>query len=86
MIRLEEWDKDKDYDRFGMEDKHVEYLGVKVVCHDIPIRPGRNLAIICESAAVNHRQKMMGYNASKELYNRVQRDLKKAVRRPAEEA
>ena len=85
VIRLEEWDKDKDYDRFGMEDKHVEYLGVKVVCHDIPIRPGRNLAIICESAAVNHRPKMMGYNASKELYNRVQRDLKKAVRRPAEE-
>ena len=85
VVRLEDWDKDKDYDRFGMEDKHVEFLGVKVVCHDIPIRPGRNLAVICESAAVNHRQKVMGYNASKELYNRVQRDIRKNVRQQVEQ-
>ena len=43
----------------------------------IPIRPGRNLAIICESAAANHRQKKMGYNAAKELYARVQNSLAK---------
>ena len=47
------------------------------MCHSIPIRPGRNLAIIVESAAVNHRQKKMGYNAAQELYNRVQRNLMK---------
>jgi HPr kinase/phosphorylase len=46
-----------------------------VVCHKIPIRPGRNLAIICEAAAANHRQKAMGYNAAQELYKRVQANL-----------
>lgn len=75
VIRLEEWDKDKEYDRLGLEEKYTEYLGNKVVCHNIPIRPGRNLAVICESAAVNHRQKKMGYNAAQELYTRVQNSL-----------
>ena len=76
VIRLEEWDKDKDYDRIGLEEEYTEYLGNKVVCHSIPIRPGRNLAIICESAAVNFRQKKMGYNAAQELYSRFQNSLK----------
>ena len=76
-IRLEDWDKDKEYDRLGLEETYTEYLGNKVVCHTIPIRPGRNLALICESAAVNHRQKKMGYNAAQELYTRVQNSLAK---------
>ena len=75
VIHLEDWDKDREYDRLGMEEEYIEYLGNKVVCHNIPIRPGRNLAIICESAAVNHRQKKMGYNAAQELYQRVQKSL-----------
>ncbi|MDE6530560.1 MAG: HPr(Ser) kinase/phosphatase [Lachnospiraceae bacterium] len=75
VIQLSEWSKDQDYDRFGMEEQYTEYLGNKVVCHNIPIRPGRNLAVICESAAVNHRQKKMGYNAAEELYKRVQAGL-----------
>ena len=75
VIKLEEWSKDKEYDRLGLEDNYIEFLGNKVVCHSIPIRPGRNVAVIVESAAVNHRQKMMGYNAAQELYNRVQRNL-----------
>lgn len=75
VIKLEDWDKDKEYDRLGLEEEHTEYLGNKIVCHNIPIRPGRNLAIICESAAVNHRQKKMGYNAAQELYARVQNSL-----------
>ncbi len=75
VIKLEDWDKDKEYDRLGLEEEYTEYLGNKVVCHRIPIRPGRNLAVICESAAVNHRQKKMGYNAAQELYNRVQNSL-----------
>ena len=77
VIRLEDWDKDKEYDRLGLEEEYTEYLGNKVVCHNIPIRPGRNLAIICESAAVNHRQKKMGYNAAQALYQRVQASLSK---------
>lgn len=75
VIKLEDWDKEKTYDRLGLEEEYTEYLGNKVVCQNIPIRPGRNLAIICESAAVNHRQKKMGYNAAQELYNRVQKSL-----------
>lgn len=71
VIRLEEWNRDQEYDRMGLEENYIEYLGNKVVCHSIPIRPGRNVAIICESAAVNYRQKKMGYNAAVELYNRV---------------
>ena len=78
VIKLEEWSKDKEYDRLGMEEEYAEYLGNKVVCHSIPIRPGRNLAVICESAAVNHRQKKMGYNAAQELYKRVQENLRKS--------
>lgn len=83
VIHLEDWDKEKEYDRLGMEEEYIEYLGNKVVCHNIPIRPGRNLAIICESAAINHRQKKMGYNAAQELYQRVQKSL--AQRREEEE-
>ena len=75
VIQLEDWVKNKDYDRLGLEDNYIEYLGNKVVCHVLPVRPGRNLAIIVETAAVNHRQKMMGYNASQELYNRVQANI-----------
>lgn len=75
VIKLEEFNKDQEYDRLGLEEQFIEFLGNKVVCHSIPIRPGRNLAVICESAAVNHRQKKMGYNAALELYNRVTNNL-----------
>ena len=77
VIQLEEWSREKDYDRMGLEDNYIEFLGNKVVCHSIPIRPGRNLAVIVESAAVNHRQKRMGYNAAQELYRRVQESMMK---------
>ncbi len=75
VIKLEDWNKETEYDRLGLEEEYTEYLGNKIVCHNIPIRPGRNLAIICESAAINHRQKKMGYNAAQELYKRVQESL-----------
>ena len=77
VIKLEEWNKDKVYDRLGLEEEYTEFLGIKVVCHSLPIRPGRNLAVIVETAAVNHRQKKMGYNAAQELYKRVQENLAK---------
>ena len=80
VIRLEDWDRDKEYDRLGMEEEYTEFLGNKVACHTLPIRPGRNLAIIVETAAVNHRQKKMGYNAAHELYRRMQENL--AASRP----
>ena len=76
-ITLEEWDGKAEYDRLGLDENHIEILGNKIICHNIPIRPGRNLAIIVESSAVNHRQKKMGYNAAHELYKRVQDNLSK---------
>lgn len=77
VIQLEEWDRDKEYDRLGLEQKYTEFLGNRVARHEIPVRPGRNLALIVEAAAMNHRQKKMGYNAAQELYNRVQANMMK---------
>ncbi|WP_302789232.1 HPr(Ser) kinase/phosphatase [Anaerostipes caccae] len=71
VIQLEDWNKETDYDRLGLDENYIEYLGNKVVAYALPIRPGRNLAIIVEAAAINHRQKKMGYNAAEELYKRV---------------
>lgn len=75
VITLEDWNREKEYDRLGLEEEYTEFLGNKIVCHQLPIRPGRNLAIIVETAAINHRQKKMGYNAAQELYKRVQENL-----------
>lgn len=71
VIKLAEWDKDKDYDRLGLKDHYTEFLGNKVISYDIPIRPGRNVSIIVECAAVNNRAKKMGYNAAQVLYDKV---------------
>ena len=73
VIHLEDWDKEKEYDRFGLEEEYTEILGNKIVCHNLPIRPGRNLAVIVESAAVNWRQKKMGYNAALEFTEQINR-------------
>ena len=73
VIRLELWDEQKVYDRMGLEDEYYEIMGNKVVCNSIPVRPGRNIAIICESAAMNCRQKKLGYNAAKVLSERMSR-------------
>lgn len=75
VIKLEEWNKEKEYDRIGLEEEYTEFLGNKVRCHSIPIRPGRNLAIICESAAVNCRQKKMGYNSAQEFCERITNNI-----------
>lgn len=67
VIQLEQWDSNKVYDRMGLDDEYVEILDVKVPTTIIPVKPGRNLAIIVEIAAMNNRQKKMGYNAAQEL-------------------
>jgi HPr kinase/phosphorylase len=72
VIQLEEWDRGKDYDRLGLTDHHIDILGNQVISYNIPVRPGRNVAVIVESASVNHRQKMLGYNAAQELERRVE--------------
>lgn len=77
VIRLEDWNRETNYDRLGLDEEYIEFLGNKVVCYSIPVRPGRNLAVIVESAAINYRAKKMGYNAAQELYNRVTGNLSK---------
>ena len=67
VVQLEPWDRTKNYDRTGLETDYYDILGVKIPSILIPVMPGRNLAVILETAAINNRQKEMGYNASKEL-------------------
>lgn len=67
VINLEQWDSSKVYDRMGMDEEYMEIIGIKVPVVTIPVRPGRNLAIIIEVAAMNQRQKLMGYNGAQEL-------------------
>ena len=71
VINLENWQPDKEYDRVGMDTEYTDVLGIAVPCITIPVRPGRNLAVIVEVAAMNNRQKIMGYNAAKALNERV---------------
>ena len=67
VVQLEPWDRTKNYDRTGLETSYYDILGVKIPSILIPVMPGRNLAVILETAAINNRQKEMGYNAAKEL-------------------
>ncbi len=71
VIQLEIWDPKKVYDRMGMENEYTEILGNKVPSVTVPVKPGRNLAIILEVAAMNNRQKKMGYNAAQELLTKL---------------
>lgn len=78
VISLELWDKNKNYERLGIDEEVKEILGIEVPTLTIPVKPGRNLAIIVEVAAMNCRQKRMGYNAAKVLNNRVQEEINKS--------
>ncbi len=71
VIELEPWNPDKVYDRMGIENEMIEILGVSVPHTVVPVKPGRNLAIILEVAAMNNRQKKMGYNAARELMHNL---------------
>lgn len=71
VIHLEAWQSGKQYDRLGLVDEYTNILGIDVPSLTIPVRPGRNLAIIFEVAAMNNRQRRMGYNAAEELNKRI---------------
>lgn len=71
VVRLEEWDSNKSYDRLGVDQQDMDILGVKVPAIDIPVRPGRNLPIIIEAAAMNERLKKMGYNSTRDFNQNV---------------
>lgn len=71
VINLEHWNPEKMYDRFGLDEEHVNILGIDIPSLTIPVHPGRNLAIILEIAAMNNRQKKMGYNTAEEFNKRL---------------
>ena len=75
VINLEIWDNQKVYDRMGIDSEYTEILGIRVPVLTIPVKPGRNLAIIIEVAAMNNRQKKMGYNAAEELLKNLGMDI-----------
>ena len=75
VINMEQWDGHKVYDRMGIDSEYTELLGIKVPVMTIPVKPGRNLAVIIEVAAMNNRQKKMGYNAAEELLQSLGMDL-----------
>ena len=71
VINMEIWDSSKVYDRMGMDNEYMDILGINVPVLTIPVKPGRNLAVIIEVAAMNNRQKKMGYNAAQELLTKL---------------
>ena len=75
VINLEIWDNQKIYDRMGLDEEYTEILGIKVPVLTIPVKPGRNLAVIIEVAAMNNRQKKMGFNAATELLSSLGMDV-----------
>ena len=75
IVELELWDSNKVYDRMGMDNEYASILGVKIPSLTIPVKPGRNLAVILEVAAMNNRQKKMGYNAAQELLDKLGLDM-----------
>ena len=81
VVKLVEWNKDTYFDRMGLEDNYIELMGNQVICYTIPIRPGRNLAVILEAATINFRAKKLGYNAAQDLYDKVTGNMNK----PSEE-
>ncbi|KXG75258.1 HPr(Ser) kinase/phosphatase [Thermotalea metallivorans] len=75
VIELENWDDKKQYDRLGLDEEYINILGLDIPKNTIPIKPGRNLAMIVEVAARNHRQKRMGFNAAETLNNRILKQM-----------
>lgn len=71
VVQLEAWDQNKVYDRMGMENQYINILGLNIPSVTIPVKPGRNLAVIIEVAAMNNRQKKLGYNAAQELLHNL---------------
>ncbi|MCG8502284.1 MAG: HPr(Ser) kinase/phosphatase [Firmicutes bacterium] len=79
VIQLELWKQNKQYDRLGLVDQHTDILGIKVPSLTIPVKPGRNLAVITEIASMNNRQKKMGYNAAEALNQKLMEEIEKNV-------
>ena len=80
VVNIVPWENGKHYDRMGLEDQYIDLLGVKLPCVTIPVSPGRNLAVILEVAAMNNRQKRLGYNAAMELNEQLDKHFERMTR------
>lgn len=80
VVNIENWDPDKTYDRLGIDTKFENILGVELPSLTIPVKPGRNLAVILEVAAMNNRQRRMGYNAAEALNNKIMEDMERQLK------
>ncbi len=79
ILNLEAWEDGKHYDRLGLTNEYTEILGIEIPSIVIPVKPGRNLAVIIEIAAMNNRQKRMGYNAAEALNKRLMEGLERSI-------
>ena len=79
VVNIVPWEAGRHYDRMGLEEHYVDLLGVKIPSVTIPVSPGRNLAVILEVAAMNNRQKRMGYNAAVEFTEQINRHFDQAM-------
>lgn len=84
VVNIENWDTNKTYDRLGIDTQYTDILGVKLPSLTIPVKPGRNLAVILEVAAMNNRQQRMGYNAAEELNKKIMDDMENQLKRQQE--
>ena len=75
VINLEEWDNNKMYDRLGLDEQTTNILGIEVPSITLPVSSGRNLSVVIEVAAMNNRQKRMGYNTAKEFNKRLMESM-----------
>lgn len=75
VMELEKWDEEKEYDRIGLDEVAIDILGIKLPKVIIPVKPGRNIAMIIEVAARNNRQKRLGYNAAESLNERIMQEI-----------
>ena len=79
VVNIVHWKAEEVYDRLGLDDQYMEILGVKLPMNTIPVRPGRNLAVILEVAAMNNRQRKMGYNPAKEFTEQIDRHFQESM-------
>ena len=79
MVNLEPWQQGKFYERVGLETEYADIMGIKVPSITIPVNPGRNLAVVLEIAAMNNRQKKMGYDTAVEFNKRLMKQMQSAM-------
>ena len=79
VVNIVPWNTHENYDRLGLEDQYTDILGIQVPMNTIPITPGRNLAVILEVAAMNNRQRRMGYNAAQEFTEQINKHFEQSM-------